>query len=51
MGINLTFVISIFGLIADSMGLVADSLDMLADAFVYGIGLLAVGVANFEKNR
>ncbi len=31
------------GWLAQSTGLIADSLDMLADAFVYGLGLYAVG--------
>lgn len=41
----------IAGFLADSMGLVADSLDMLADAFVYGLGLYAVGKLNRSKRR
>lgn len=39
------------GLFSGSMGLVADSLDMLADAFVYAIGLLAVGGSVARKKR
>ncbi len=39
------------GLISKSMGLVADSLDMLADAFVYGLGLWAVGSLDIRKKK
>lgn len=39
------------GWIADSAGLISDSLDMLADAWVYGIGLYAVGRAASLKRR
>lgn len=39
----------IVGILADSTGLIADSLDMLADAFVYAIGLYAVGKSNITK--
>ena len=39
------------GILASSMGLLADSLDMLADAFVYGIGLYAVGGTTARKKR
>ncbi len=37
------------GFLSDSLGLVADSLDMLADAFVYALGLYAVGKAMERK--
>jgi Co/Zn/Cd efflux system component len=39
------------GLISKSMGLVADSLDMLADAFMYGLGLWAVGSLVIRKKK
>ncbi|MBD3413662.1 MAG: cation transporter [Candidatus Aminicenantes bacterium] len=39
------------GLISKSMGLVADSLDMLADAFVYALGLWAVGSMTVRKKK
>jgi len=36
---------------AESTGLIADAFDMLADAFVYGIGLYAVGRSHRDKAR
>jgi Co/Zn/Cd efflux system component len=39
------------GWLAQSTGLIADSLDMLADAFVYGLGLWAVGRSSGAKLR
>lgn len=39
------------GWFSESTGLVADSLDMLADAFVYGVGLYAVGRTLRHKAR
>lgn len=39
------------GWLAQSTGLIADSLDMLADAFVYGLGLYAVGKPARAKLR
>lgn len=39
------------GWLAESTGLIADSLDMLADAFVYGVGLYAVGRTLMHKAR
>ncbi len=39
------------GWLAQSTGLIADSLDMLADAFVYGLGLYAVGRSSGAKLR
>ncbi len=39
------------GWLVESTGLIADSLDMLADAFVYGVGLYAVGRALRHKAR
>lgn len=39
------------GWLAQSTGLIADSLDMLADAFVYGLGLWAVGRSSAAKLR
>jgi len=48
----LLFLIEIVaGWLAQSTGLIADSLDMLADAFVYGLGLWAVGRASAAKLR
>ena len=53
LAINLFFFILeiITGFISNSMGLVADSLDMFADAFVYGLALLVVSKAVFQKRR
>lgn len=45
------FVEIILGILSESTALIADSLDMLADAFVYGIGLYAVGKPLFAKER
>ena len=39
------------GIISQSTALMADSLDMLADAFIYGLGLFALGRATIWKNR
>lgn len=39
------------GWLAQSTGLIADSLDMLADAFVYALGLWAVGRSSAAKLR
>ena len=39
------------GLVSHSSALIADSLDMLADAFVYAIGLYALGRAQYWRNR
>jgi Co/Zn/Cd efflux system component len=41
----------VIGVVAQSSGVIADSLDMLADAFVYGIGLYAIGRAAHVKRR
>ena len=44
------FAVEMFvGILAHSTGVMADSLDMLADAFVYGIGLYAVGRSEDSK--
>ena len=53
LGINATlFLVEIVaGWLAQSTGLIADSLDMLADAFVYGLGLWAVGRPSAAKLR
>ena len=53
LGINATlFLVEIVaGWLAQSTGLIADSLDMLADAFVYGLGLYAVGRSSRTKLR
>ena len=53
LGINaVLFLVEIVaGWLAQSTGLIADSLDMLADAFVYGLGLWAVGRATAAKLR
>ncbi len=53
LGINaVLFLVEIAaGWLAQSTGLIADSLDMLADAFVYGLGLWAVGRASAAKLR
>lgn len=53
LGINATlFLVEIVaGWLAQSTGLIADSLDMLADAFVYGLGLWAVGRSSAAKLR
>ncbi len=53
LGINGTlFLVEIVaGWLAQSTGLIADSLDMLADAFVYGLGLWAVGRSSAAKLR
>jgi len=39
------------GLFSNSTALIADSLDMLADAFVYAIGLYALGRPQYWRNR
>lgn len=39
------------GILSHSTALMADSLDMLADAFVYALGLFALGRAEYWKNR
>lgn len=39
------------GLLSNSSALIADSLDMLADAFVYAIGLYALGRPQIWRNR
>jgi len=39
------------GLLSHSTALIADSLDMLADAFVYAIGLYALGRSQHWRNR
>ena len=39
------------GLMSNSTALIADSLDMLADAFVYAIGLYALGRSQIWRNR
>ena len=51
--INFAFFVVEFssGFFFQSMGLVADSLDMLADAFVYGLGLFAVGALVARKKK
>lgn len=53
LGVNAAlFVVEIVaGWLAQSTGLIADSLDMLADAFVYGLGLWAVGRSSARKLR
>jgi Co/Zn/Cd efflux system component len=53
LGINaVLFLVEIVaGWLAQSTGLIADSLDMLADAFVYGLGLWAVGRSSAAKLR
>ncbi len=53
LGINaaLFLVEIVAGWLAQSTGLIADSLDMLADAFVYGLGLHAVGRSSLSKLR
>ena len=53
LGINaVLFLVEIVaGWLAESTGLIADSLDMLADAFVYGLGLWAVGRPSRAKLR
>ncbi len=40
-----------YGWLSKSMGLIADSLDMLADSLVYGLSLLAVGLASVQKKK
>lgn len=53
LSINATMFVAeiVIGILAQSSGVIADSLDMLADAFVYGIGLYAVGRAAQIKRR
>ena len=41
----------ILGWLAESTGLIADSLDMFSDAFVYSIGLYAVGKSALIKAK